>query len=142
MSLLSFAIVATLVALRPLPGFFVFVLAPAFSLWGTAWATYAHHAKRETATHFVASNNMMNRFYNWATGNLGYHTAHHYLPGIHWSRLPQLHASIAHRIPADAYVEAGWPWRLVKDRARTPVTTAAVAPIAPGVEGALDSAAE
>jgi fatty acid desaturase len=116
MGLLSLAIIIALVAYRPLPGLIVFVLAPAFSLWGTAWATYAHHAHRDTSTHFVASNNMLNRFYNKATCNLGYHTAHHFKPGVHWSKMPELHAEIAHAIPDDAYVEPGWPWRLVKDR--------------------------
>lgn len=115
MGLLTLALVVTLVALRPLPGLFVFVLAPAFSLFGTAWATYCHHAGRSTETHFVACNNILQSFYNKATGNLGYHTAHHYKPGVHWSRLPQLHDEIAHLIPGDAYIAPGWPWSLAGD---------------------------
>lgn len=112
MALASLALVVALVAWRPLPGLFVFVLAPAFSLVGTAWATYCHHAGRSTASHFEACNNILQPLYNRATGNLGYHTAHHYRPGVHWSRLPKLHEEIAHLIPAGAYIEAGWPWRL------------------------------
>lgn len=137
MGLLTLAVMGALVWYRPIPGLFVFVIAPLFSLWGTAWATYAHHATRSTESHFVASNNIMQRLYNWWTGNLGYHTAHHYKPGVHWSKLPELHAQIASKIPADAYVAPGWPWRWFGD-ARLP---AASAPPESSDAGAADAAA-
>jgi fatty acid desaturase len=111
MGVASLALIAALVAYRPVPGLILFVLGPAFSLFGTAWATYAHHAGRSTATHAVASNNMIQPFYNWLTGNLGFHTAHHSRPGVHWSELPKLHEELKANIPADAYVKPGWPWR-------------------------------
>ncbi len=117
MGLLTLAIVTALVVAKPLAGLFVFVLPMAISLVLTAWATYAHHTGRSTASHFEASNNILHRGYNVLTGNLGYHTAHHYKPGVHWSRLPELHASIAHRIPSDAYDTPGWPWRLSQTKA-------------------------
>jgi fatty acid desaturase len=110
---LTALLVAALVWYRPVAGFVIFVLAPAFSLFGTAWATYGHHTSRSTDGHFEASNNVMQPFYNFCTGNLGYHTAHHYRPGVHWSKLKELHAKIESQIPMDAYVAAGWPWRLV-----------------------------
>lgn len=115
MGLLTVALVAALVAYRPVPGFFVFVLAPAFSLWGTAWATYVHHSSRSTESHAVASTNVTQALYNWWTGNLGFHTAHHTRPGVHWSELPKLHATMAKDIPDDAYVVPGWPWRWFGD---------------------------
>lgn len=111
MCALSLAVVVALVAYRPIPGLIIFVLGPAFSLFGTAWATYAHHAGRSTASHSVASNNMVQPFYNWWTGNLGLHTAHHTRPGVHWSELPALHEELKGAMPADAFVEPGWPWR-------------------------------
>ena len=112
MGLLTAALIAILVWNRPLSGLVIFVLAPAFSLFGTAWATYAHHSKRSTDSHFVASTNVMQPLYNFVTGNLGYHTAHHYRPGVHWSKLREIHAKIADQIPADAYVDPGWPWSM------------------------------
>jgi fatty acid desaturase len=112
MGLLTAALIVALVWYRPLSGFFIFVLAPAFSLFGTAWATYSHHSSRSTDSHFVASTNVLQPLYNLVTGNLGYHTAHHYRPAVHWSKLRELHAKIEHQIPSDAYVAAGWPWRL------------------------------
>lgn len=111
MGVVTLAVIVALVAYRPVPGLIMYVLAPGFSLFGTAWATYAHHAGRSTASHSVASNNILQPFYNWLTGNLGYHTAHHTRPGVHWSELPKLHDELKAAIPADAYVAPGWPWR-------------------------------
>ena len=110
MGVLTLALVAGLVAYRPLPALCVFVLPMVISLFLTAWATYSHHTGRSTVSHFAASNNILHRGYNVLTGNLGYHTAHHYKPGVHWSRLPALHAEIAHLIPANAYLTPGLPW--------------------------------
>jgi fatty acid desaturase len=41
------------------------------------------------------------------TGNLGYHTAHHYKQGVHWSKLPALHEKIKDKIP-DNLIKAAW----------------------------------
>lgn len=118
MGVLTLSIIIAAVAYRPIPGLFIFVLGPGFALFGTGWATYAHHAGRSTASHSVASNNILQPFYNWLTGNLGYHTAHHTRPGVHWSELPQVHAELEGGIPADAYVAPGWPWRWFGKSAR------------------------
>ena len=112
MAAVTLAIVAALVAYRPIPALLVFVVPMTIMLFYTAWATFTHHAGKKTSSHFVASNNILHRGYNILTGNLGYHTAHHYKPGVHWSKLPALHDSIAHEIPADCYVSPGMPWNL------------------------------
>ncbi len=114
MAVLSAAIVTALVWYRTIPGLIVFVATPALALFGTAMATWTHHSNRETSSHFVACNNILNPFYNMVTGNLGYHTAHHYKPGVHWSQLPKLHQQICDKIPADAYIEPGFPWKLIE----------------------------
>jgi len=54
------------------------------------------------------------------SGNLGYHTAHHYKPGVHWSKLPELHAKIADRIPDDCYLTPGFPFTLGQRTAPPP----------------------
>ena len=115
MSMLTLSIVAALVAWRPVPGLVVFLAPMVIMLFYTAWATFTHHAGKKTSSHFVASNNILHRGYNILTGNLGYHTAHHYRPGVHWSQLPALHDSIAHKIPADCYVTPGLPWNLKQE---------------------------
>ena len=55
----------------------------------------------------------MHRSYNVLTGNLGYHTAHHVKPKLHWSKLPEFHASIADRIPPHLYQEPFFPISLL-----------------------------
>ena len=111
MGILTAVLMAALVAYRPFNGLVQFVIVPFGMLFGTALATYNHHSNRDTADHFVACNNIIQRFYNVFTGNLGYHTAHHYRPGMHWSKLPELHAEIEAKIPKEAFVEPGVPWR-------------------------------
>ena len=79
----------------------------------TVWHTYAHHAGLDTQNPYEASHNIMHRSYNVLTGNLGYHTAHHVKPKLHWSKLPEFHASIADRIPAHLYQEPFFPISLL-----------------------------
>ncbi|CAN5587113.1 hypothetical protein BH09MYX1_BH09MYX1_48940 [soil metagenome] len=136
MAALTVTIAGVLVYLRPVPGLLVFVLPMITMLFFTAWSTYTHHAGKKTTSHFVASNNILHRGYNLLTGNLGYHTAHHLRPGVHWSRLPAVHASIAHRVPADCYLSAGLPWNLVQRVIGPPPGM----PFAPGSSFAEDCA--
>lgn len=110
MALLNFGFIAAALAWRPLPALFVWVIPGLISLVGTAWATYDHHSELPTDNDFVACRNILNPVYNIVTGNLGYHTAHHHRAGIHWSRLPEHHASIADKIPAACYTKPGLPW--------------------------------
>jgi fatty acid desaturase len=134
MSALTLSILAGLVAWRPIPALLVFAAPMITMLFYTAWATYTHHAGKLTSSHFVASNNILHRGYNIVTGNLGYHTAHHYRPGVHWSRLPALHDSIAQQIPADCYLSPGLPWNFGQEIIGPP----AGMPFAPGSSAAED----
>lgn len=69
----------------------------------TCWHTYYHHAGLDTDDHLEASYNIMHRWYNRLTGNLGYHTAHHMKQGLHWSKLPDYHEEIKAGIPEHLY---------------------------------------
>lgn len=113
MALLQLGLLGLLFWHSPYNALFVFALPMAISLFGTAWATYYHHADLRTDDPYKASYNITHRWYNLCTGNLGYHTAHHLKHGVHWSRLPELHASMADKIPADLYRRPGLPfeWR-------------------------------
>ncbi len=100
-ALLTFSIVALLTWYKPLAGFLLFVVPMIFGLIATSWATYDHHAGLDTDDAFAASYSNVGRLYNVLTGNLGYHAAHHYKQGVHWSELPQLHEKIKSRIPPE-----------------------------------------
>jgi len=98
---LTFGIVALLVWYKPMAATLLFVLPMIISLTATSWVTYDHHAGLDTEDVFAASYSNVGRLYNLLTGNLGYHAAHHYKQGVHWSKLPQLHEQIKDRIPAE-----------------------------------------
>lgn len=100
---ITFLVLAVALVHRPLAALFLFVLPMICSLHFTTWVTYDHHAGLDTPSQFEASYNIMNRWFNILTGNLGYHTAHHYRQAVHWSKLPELHLTIADRVPAHLY---------------------------------------
>jgi len=90
---------------------FVFLLPMALSLFITAWHTYFHHAGLDTQDDYEASHNIVHKWYNILTGNLGYHTAHHIRGGMHWSKLPEFHKTIAEKIPERLYHAPCIPFR-------------------------------
>ncbi len=108
MTLLQVALVGALLAINAVNAVLVFVLPMLVSFLVTCRHTYDHHAGCSEEDEYAASNNITHRWYNILTGNLGYHTAHHLRPGLHWSKLPAFHAKIAHRIPPENYRPAGF----------------------------------
>jgi fatty acid desaturase len=106
-SALTLLIVIALVAYKPVASLFLFVLPMVLGLLLTSWATYEHHAGLDTDNSFEASNNNLHPFFNLVTGNLGYHTAHHYKQWLHWSKLPELHKVIEDKIPPQL-IKSAW----------------------------------
>ncbi|MCH9698429.1 MAG: fatty acid desaturase [Gammaproteobacteria bacterium] len=100
---ITFILVAALTIYKPAAALFVFILPMIGSLTFTAWVTYDHHAGLDTDDIFSASYNNLDPLFNLLSGNLGYHTAHHYKQGVHWSQLPELHEKIKHKIPNHLY---------------------------------------
>lgn len=91
----------------------VFVIPMVVGYVVTCWHTYYHHAGLDTDDPLHASNNIMHKWYNILTGNLGYHTAHHMKQGLHWSLLPEYHKTIAEKIPAELFHKPCFPFTLL-----------------------------
>ncbi|MBW2241345.1 MAG: fatty acid desaturase [Deltaproteobacteria bacterium] len=93
---------------RPAETLLIFLVPAFLTLFHTIWATYEHHAGCPPDNHLVASRNRDNAIFNWMTGNLGLHTAHHKRPGLHWSLLPELHREIRDQIPESQIATTFW----------------------------------
>jgi fatty acid desaturase len=100
----SMAVLTLLVVIDPVNALLVFVAPLPPALYLQAQATYYQHAGLSERDPLLASRSCLDPLYNLRTGNLGYHTAHHLRPALHWSRLPELHAEIADRIPGNRIV--------------------------------------
>lgn len=105
-------IFACFAMINPSAAVIIFLLPSVAGLFATVWHTYQHHAGLYTTQHEEASWNVLDPVYNLLTGNLGYHSAHHISCGVHWSKLPDLHERIAHKIPSHLYREPGFPFPL------------------------------
>jgi fatty acid desaturase len=77
----------------------VFVGPMVLALVNVARLGYHQHAGLDADDHLEASRNIESPLYNLVTFNSGYHAAHHLRPGLHWSRLPELHRQIRTGIP-------------------------------------------
>jgi fatty acid desaturase len=89
---------------------FIYALPMMISLYITSWHTYYHHAGLDTDNDFEASYNNTDKWFDFLTGNLGCHTAHHARPALHWSKLREFHREIESRIPARLYRRAAPPF--------------------------------
>ncbi len=101
MAAVSLVPLAVLLCLDPVKALIVFVGPMLLAIFNVARLGFEQHAGLEMDDHLHASRNIESRLYNLVTFNSGYHTAHHMSPGLHWSRLPELHSQLRDRIPAE-----------------------------------------
>jgi fatty acid desaturase len=94
-----------LAAVRPWHTLAVFVVPIALSLVALCWSTYVHHVGLPADDPLGASYTNLDRLANRWGYNIGFHTAHHLKPGLHWSRLPALHERVAAGVPAHCYYD-------------------------------------
>jgi beta-carotene hydroxylase len=96
---ISWVLTAAMFALFGWQALLIFIVLPQVMSLLTFEATYDHHSGLYTEEPMDGSRNITSRMYNLTRFNLGYHTAHHLKPGVHWSRLPGLHAELEPHIP-------------------------------------------
>ena len=101
MTIVGLVPLAVLLWLDPAKALIVFVGPMLLAVFNVARLGFEQHAGLEMDDHLHASRNIESRLYNLITFNSGYHTAHHVKPGLHWSRLPELHSQLRDRIPAE-----------------------------------------
>lgn len=117
MGIVSFLLVCAALYYNWLNALFVFCIPMLFGYLVTVWHTYSHHAGLHTDDPLHASHNVLHRWYNICTGNLGFHTAHHMKPGLHWSKLPEYHRQIEDKIPSHLFVDPPIPFKWFLKRA-------------------------
>jgi beta-carotene hydroxylase len=87
----------------------VFAAPMVYNIFAVYYWSHHQHADLTSANPLAASRTYENRLFNWIAFNVGYHAAHHYRPGVHWSKLPALHQSLKDRIP-EGLVLRSVPW--------------------------------
>ncbi len=76
----------------------VFVMIPhAYAAWGIVTMNLLQHQGADPRSHYNHSRNFTGKLVNWWTFNNGYHTVHHQVPTLHWSRLPAGHARLVEK---------------------------------------------
>lgn len=93
-------VLGVFILMDPVKALLLFVAPMPFMYLGLLDNTYMQHSDLDTRSELTASRNTSSRLYNFISWNLGYHTAHHMKPHLHWSRLPGFHAQIESSIPA------------------------------------------
>jgi len=84
-----------------------------FGLFVVLVFNYLQHVHADEESEFDHSRNFVGPVLNFLLLNNGYHTAHHHSPGMHWSRMPEAHAAIAHRINPELNERSFW-WMLLR----------------------------
>ncbi len=78
----------------PVVWFFGFGVSAMFANWSMIFINYIQHVHADPWSEHDHSRNFVSRLGNWLVFNNGYHTAHHESAGLHWTKLPELHAKI------------------------------------------------
>lgn len=93
-------VLSVFILIDPVKALLLFVVPMPIMYLGLLDNTYMQHSDLDTSSELTASRNTRNRLYNFISWNLGYHTAHHIKPHLHWSRLPAFFSQIESTIPA------------------------------------------
>jgi len=82
----------------PVVWFFGFGVSAMFANWSMIFINYIQHVHADPWSEHNHSRNFVSKLGNWLVFNNGFHTAHHESAGLHWTKLPELHAKIEAQI--------------------------------------------
>ncbi len=88
------------------------VLPQQFAIFTVLIFNYIQHVYTDEESDFNHSRNFISPLTNFMLFNNGYHTAHHYRASVHWSLLPQTHASIADKIDSRLIEKGFWNYMI------------------------------
>lgn len=95
-----------------------------FALFVIQVFNYVQHIDADPESEWNHSRNFVSPMLNTLLFNNGYHTVHHFKPGVHWSLTPALHQEYAAKIHPTLQVKGWWRWMFT-----TFFTTARTQPI-------------
>jgi fatty acid desaturase len=78
--------------------FFGFGVSAMFANWSMIYTNFIQHVHADPWSEHNHSRNFVSKWANWWVFNNGFHTAHHESAGLHWTKLPEAHAKIAHLV--------------------------------------------
>ena len=67
---------------------------------------FLQHVETDAQSEWNHSRNFVSPMLNILLFNNGYHTVHHWKPGVHWSLTPKLHADVAVKIHPELLVHS------------------------------------
>ena len=94
-TVLFFAFLGTGFYFNPVPTFVLWFMLHLIVFFATVSETYVHHAGLyEKDSQAMGARNEISPIYNFCSGNLGYHSAHHEVCNMHWTEYPEIHMEL------------------------------------------------
>ena len=125
-ALLGLAIALRGVKMGALVYLFGFFASSLFANWSMIFINYIQHVHADPWSEHNHSRNFVSKLGNFLVFNNGFHAAHHEAAGLHWSRLAEAHAKIAHLIDPElnqasifGYIFQAYVLGIFSDRMRT-----------------------
>jgi len=106
--LVFFGVMAALFLLDWKKALLFFLIPQQFALFVIQVFNYVQHIETDTGSEWNHSRNFVSPVLNALLFNNGYHTVHHWKPGVHWTQTPALHAAHAHLIHPELQQRSWW----------------------------------
>ena len=107
-----FGVMAALLLLDWKKALLFFVIPQQFALFTIQVFNYVQHAEAATGSEWNHSRNFVSPVLNALLFNNGFHTVHHWKPGLHWTQTPAVHAEHAHKIHPELQQKSWWGYML------------------------------